>query len=122
VLANVTMERGDFDAIASFEEGIAAVPEVRHAERLFGVPDYLLRVVAPRSRVKDGAIVPLATHDLAIGLPGRGAGWRGSAGGLAFPDLGGNGPATGGEEARMSGRTPATGATTSAASSISGRS
>jgi len=47
LLANVTMERGDFDTIASFEEGIAAVPEVRHAERLFGVPDYLLRVVAP---------------------------------------------------------------------------
>jgi len=47
VLANVTMDRGDFDTIAAFEEGIAAVPEVRHAERLFGIPDYLLRVVAP---------------------------------------------------------------------------
>ena len=47
VLANVTMDRGDFDTIAAFEEGIAAVPEVRHAERLFGVPVYLLRVVAP---------------------------------------------------------------------------
>jgi DNA-binding Lrp family transcriptional regulator len=47
ILANVTMDRGDFDTIAAFEEGLAAVPEVRHAERLFGVPDYLLRVVAP---------------------------------------------------------------------------
>lgn len=47
VLANVTMERGDFDTIAAFEEQIAAVREVRHAERLFGQPDYLLRVVAP---------------------------------------------------------------------------
>lgn len=47
ILANVTMDRGDFDTIAAFEEGLAAVPEVRHAERLFGIPDYLLRVVAP---------------------------------------------------------------------------
>jgi DNA-binding Lrp family transcriptional regulator len=44
ILANVTMDSG---TIAAFEEGLAAVPEVRHAERLFGVPDYLLRVVAP---------------------------------------------------------------------------
>lgn len=47
VLANVTMDRGDAGTIAAFEEGLAAVAEVRHAERLFGIPDYLLRVVAP---------------------------------------------------------------------------
>lgn len=47
VLANVTMDRGDAGTIAAFEEGLTAVAEVRHAERLFGIPDYLLRVVAP---------------------------------------------------------------------------
>jgi hypothetical protein len=32
--ANVTMDRGDFETIAAFEDGVAAVPEVRHSERL----------------------------------------------------------------------------------------
>jgi DNA-binding Lrp family transcriptional regulator len=45
-LVNVTMDREDADTIAAFEAALAAVPEVRHAERLFGDPDYLLRVVA----------------------------------------------------------------------------
>jgi DNA-binding Lrp family transcriptional regulator len=31
-------------AIADFERGLAEVAEVRHAERLFGDPDYLVRV------------------------------------------------------------------------------
>ena len=43
-LVNVTMGRED--AVAAFEAALAAVPEIRHAERLFGDPDYLLRVVA----------------------------------------------------------------------------
>lgn len=43
-LVNVTMDRED--AVAAFEAALAAVPEIRHAERLFGDPDYLLRVVA----------------------------------------------------------------------------
>lgn len=30
--------------VAEFERGLAAIPEVRHAERLFGDPDYLVRV------------------------------------------------------------------------------
>lgn len=47
VLASVTMDRGDAGTITAFEERLAAVAEVRHAERLFGIPDYLLRVVAP---------------------------------------------------------------------------
>ena len=63
VLANVTMERGDFDTIASFEEGIAAVPEVRHAERLFGDPDYLVRVatadIAAYQRLRDEKLATL---------------------------------------------------------------
>jgi DNA-binding Lrp family transcriptional regulator len=43
-LVNVTMGRED--AVAAFEAALVAVPEIRHAERLFGDPDYLLRVVA----------------------------------------------------------------------------
>jgi DNA-binding Lrp family transcriptional regulator len=44
VLVQVTMDREDAATIADFERGLAAVPEVRHAERLFGDPDYLVRV------------------------------------------------------------------------------
>ncbi|MEZ0070398.1 DNA-binding Lrp family transcriptional regulator [Streptacidiphilus sp. MAP12-20] len=32
------------DTVAEFEEAVAAVPHVMQAERLFGEPDYLLRV------------------------------------------------------------------------------
>jgi DNA-binding Lrp family transcriptional regulator len=45
-LVNVTMGVEDAKTIAAFEAGVADVTEVRHAERLFGDPDYLLRVVA----------------------------------------------------------------------------
>jgi DNA-binding Lrp family transcriptional regulator len=44
VLVNVTMDHEDAATIAEFESGLAAIPEVRHAERLFGDPDYLVRV------------------------------------------------------------------------------
>jgi DNA-binding Lrp family transcriptional regulator len=44
VLVYVTMEREDAATIARFESGLAKVAEVRHAERLFGDPDYLVRV------------------------------------------------------------------------------
>ena len=44
VLVHVTMDREDAATIAEFERGLAAIPEVRHAERLFGDPDYLVRV------------------------------------------------------------------------------
>jgi DNA-binding Lrp family transcriptional regulator len=44
VIVHVTMDREDAATIANFEEELAKVPEVRHAERLFGDPDYLLRV------------------------------------------------------------------------------
>ena len=44
VIVHVTMDREDAATIASFEEELAKVPEVRHAERLFGDPDYLVRV------------------------------------------------------------------------------
>jgi DNA-binding Lrp family transcriptional regulator len=38
------MDREDAATVADFERGLAEIPEVRHAERLFGDPDYLLRV------------------------------------------------------------------------------
>ena len=44
VLVQVTMDREDAATIADFERGLVEIPEVRHAERLFGDPDYLLRV------------------------------------------------------------------------------
>ena len=46
-LVSVTLDRGDADTVAAFEAALATLSEVRHAERLFGDPDYLLRVVAP---------------------------------------------------------------------------
>jgi DNA-binding Lrp family transcriptional regulator len=45
VLVNVTMDREDAATIEAFEARLAEVAEVRHAERLFGDPDYLVRVV-----------------------------------------------------------------------------
>ena len=44
VLVQVTMDREDAATIEKFERSLAKVPAVRHAERLFGDPDYLLRV------------------------------------------------------------------------------
>jgi DNA-binding Lrp family transcriptional regulator len=44
VLVSVTMDREDAATITAFETALAAVAAVRHAERLFGDPDYLLRV------------------------------------------------------------------------------
>jgi DNA-binding Lrp family transcriptional regulator len=44
VLVQVTMDREDAATIADFECSLAAIPAVREAERLFGDPDYLVRV------------------------------------------------------------------------------
>jgi DNA-binding Lrp family transcriptional regulator len=44
VLAYVTMDREDAATIAEFERELENVAEVRHAERLFGDPDYLVRI------------------------------------------------------------------------------
>lgn len=41
----VTMRQEDRDTLVAFEEGLAAIPQVLQAERLFGDPDYLLRIV-----------------------------------------------------------------------------
>lgn len=45
-LVHVTMKLEDTDTLAEFERALAEIPQMRHAERLFGDPDYLLRVVA----------------------------------------------------------------------------
>lgn len=45
-LVQITLERGDAGTVASFEAAVVELPQVRHAERLFGDPDYLLRIVA----------------------------------------------------------------------------
>jgi DNA-binding Lrp family transcriptional regulator len=42
----VTMRQEDQRTVAAFEEQVAAVPAIVAAQRLFGDPDYLLRVVA----------------------------------------------------------------------------
>ncbi|MEV0590637.1 Lrp/AsnC family transcriptional regulator [Nonomuraea cavernae] len=44
-LVFVTMRQEDRDTLLGFEEAVARVPEVVQAQRLFGDPDYLLRVV-----------------------------------------------------------------------------
>jgi DNA-binding Lrp family transcriptional regulator len=64
-LVSVTLDRGDAVTVTAFETALAAVPQIRHAERLFGDPDYLLRVVATDL---DG-YAALRDHSLAT-LPG----------------------------------------------------
>lgn len=63
VLVSVTMEREDARTITDFERSLAAVPEVRHAERLFGDPDYLVRVatadIAAYQRLRDEKLATL---------------------------------------------------------------
>jgi DNA-binding Lrp family transcriptional regulator len=44
-LVFVTMQQEDRDTLQAFEAGLAAIPNVVSAERLFGDPDYLLRVL-----------------------------------------------------------------------------
>ncbi len=44
-LVFITMRQEDRDTLMGFEEGIAAIPHVLQAQRLFGDPDYLLRIV-----------------------------------------------------------------------------
>jgi len=45
-LVQITLDRGDASTVASFEAAVSELPQIRQAERLFGDPDYLLRVVA----------------------------------------------------------------------------
>lgn len=41
----VALRWEDRDTVAVFEQAVAAVPHVVQAQRLFGEPDYLLRIV-----------------------------------------------------------------------------
>jgi DNA-binding Lrp family transcriptional regulator len=45
-LVFVTMRESDNRTLIAFEEAVADVPNIVQAQRLFGEPDYLLRVVA----------------------------------------------------------------------------
>jgi DNA-binding Lrp family transcriptional regulator len=44
-LVFVTMRKEDRETLLGFEAGLAAIPNVLQAQRLFGDPDYLLRIV-----------------------------------------------------------------------------
>jgi DNA-binding Lrp family transcriptional regulator len=41
----VTMRQGDRETVARFEKAVADIPNIVHAQRLFGDPDYLLRII-----------------------------------------------------------------------------
>ena len=45
-LVFVTMRGADRDTITGFERAVTEIPHVLQAQRLFGEPDYLLRVIA----------------------------------------------------------------------------
>jgi DNA-binding Lrp family transcriptional regulator len=45
-LVFVTMRGADRDMIAGFEEAVTEIEHILQAQRLFGEPDYLLRVIA----------------------------------------------------------------------------
>jgi DNA-binding Lrp family transcriptional regulator len=57
VVVLVTMLREDSDTVAEFERQVAEIPNVIQAQRLFGDPDFLLRVlcadVADYQRLQD---------------------------------------------------------------------
>ena len=61
-LVQITLERGDAGTVASFETALAELPQVRHAERLFGDPDYLLRVTARGPRQLRDTAGPETSH------------------------------------------------------------
>src|SRR5262249_48576841 len=62
-LVFVTMRQEDRETLLSFEAGLASIPNVVQAERLFGAPDYLLRVVttdlAAYQRLQDDRLTAL---------------------------------------------------------------
>lgn len=45
-LVFATMRDSNRDTLAAFESAVSAIPNIQQAQRLFGDPDYLLRVVA----------------------------------------------------------------------------
>lgn len=46
VIAFITLEREDRATVAALEDGLAQLPQILSAERLFGDPDFLVRVAA----------------------------------------------------------------------------
>lgn len=64
-LVFVTMRQEDRDTLRAFEEAVARIPNVLLAQRLFGDPDYLLRVVTA-----DLAAYQRLQDEVLAGLPG----------------------------------------------------
>ncbi|HSK54808.1 MAG TPA: Lrp/AsnC family transcriptional regulator [Jiangellales bacterium] len=64
-LVFVTMKQEDRETLLGFEEAIAAIPNVLQAQRLFGDPDYLLRV-----RTTDLAAYAELEDDTLSAIPG----------------------------------------------------
>ncbi|RNE49836.1 Lrp/AsnC family transcriptional regulator [Corynebacterium alimapuense] len=46
VIAFITLDREDRATVAALEDGLAKLPQVVMAERLFGDPDFLVRILA----------------------------------------------------------------------------
>ncbi len=59
----ITMRQEDRETLLAFEAGLAAIPHVIQAERLFGDPDYLVRIVtadlAAYQRLQDEELAAL---------------------------------------------------------------
>ena len=64
-LVFVTMRQEDRETLLGFEEAVARVPNVLLAQRLFGAPDYLLRIVTA-----DLAVYQQLEDDVLAALPG----------------------------------------------------
>jgi DNA-binding Lrp family transcriptional regulator len=64
-LVFVTMRQEDRDTLLGFEDAVARVPNVVQAQRLFGDPDYLLRIVTA-----DLAAYQQLEDDILATLPG----------------------------------------------------
>jgi DNA-binding Lrp family transcriptional regulator len=62
-LVFITMRQEDRETLMAFEKGLAGIPNVLQAERLFGDPDYLLRIVtadlAAYQRLQDEKLAAL---------------------------------------------------------------
>lgn len=64
-LVFVTMRQEDRDTLLAFESAVAGIPNVLLAQRLFGDPDYLLRIVTA-----DLAAYQQLEDDVLAALPG----------------------------------------------------
>lgn len=64
-LVFVTMRQEDRETLLSFEEAVTGIPNILQAQRLFGDPDYLLRIVTA-----DLAAYQQLQDDTLAALPG----------------------------------------------------